>query len=185
MFTSTHDEFSEHWIVRLLPTRTISEAQNLWYRFQEGKSFRLYLSKRLRLVLPAALLILFIGVASAASFVVVATGMSGWLALPAIIMMPVMLVGSLFVQSYMFFSWLENRAMSRMLGRRAKQLMPAANASKKFKLDMGPAPRIPWVLVALFFVAPLVLLSTFVLEVALALFAAAVVVPVAYARLDR
>lgn len=185
MFTSTRDGFADHWIVRFLPMQTFREAQNLWNRFREGKSFRFYLRERLRLVLPAVALILLIGVTSAASFVVVITGVSGWLALPAIILMPAILIGSLFVQAYVFFSWLENRAMSRTLGRRTKQSVSAAGASKKFLTDMGPAPPIPWVLVALFFVVPMALLATFALGFALVLVGAAILMPIAYAKLDR
>lgn len=186
MTTSTWEELAERCVERFLAMRTFKEAQNLWHRFHEGKSFRLYLRERLRLVVPATLLIVFLAVTCAAAFVVFTTGVSGWLALPAILLMPVVLLGSLFVQSYVFFAWLENRAMAKSLRQRIRR-SPATGAERRaerFRLDLGPAPSIPWVFAALFLATPLGLLATFAPAVALVLGGAVLLVPIVYARLD-
>ena len=176
-----------HRIVQLLPLQTLMEAQNLALRFRDGKAFRLYVQSRLWLIIPVLLLMVVIGVTGTAAFLVYATGVSGWLLLPAILLLPVILIGSLFVQAYVFFSWLENRALARALGRGAKppQGALAVRLWKTFGLDTGAAPAIPWVLAALFFVGPLALMATFAFEVALGLLALAILVPVVYAKLDR
>lgn len=178
---------AQHWMVRLIPAHTLSEAVNLVHRFREGKAFRLYVQNRLRIVVPAVLLMVAIAVASAAAFMVYTTGISGWLVLPAIFLMPVVLIGSLFVQTYVFFSWLENRAISRALGRGTKSPhgVLAVWLSRNLGVDIGPAPAIPWVLVALFFIAPLAMMATFAAGFALALMGLAILLPIAYAKLDR
>lgn len=178
---------AQHWMVRLIPVHTLSEALNLVHRFHEGKAFRLYVQNRLRIVVPAVLLMVAIAVASAAAFMVYATGISGWLVLPAILLMPVVLIGSLFVQTYVFFSWLENRAVSRTLGRGTKPPHGALAVwlSRNLGVDIGPAPAIPWLLVALFLVAPLVMMATFAAGLALAFLCFVLLLPIMYARLDR
>jgi hypothetical protein len=178
---------AQHWSVRLLPLHTLQEAQNLVNRFREGKVFRLYLQDRLHLVLPVLLLMVVIGVTGAAAVLVFATSYSGWLVLPVVLLVPVVLAGSLFVQAYVFFSWLENRAIARALGLRTKRAQGenAGRNSGAGGLNLGEAPVIPWGLIGLFFFGPLALMATFAFWIAMGLFGLALVVPLAYAKLDR
>ncbi|HEV8523572.1 MAG TPA: hypothetical protein VGQ71_03650, partial [Terriglobales bacterium] len=136
---------TQHWIVRFLPLETLKQAQDLAQRFQEVEGFRLYVLERKRLVIPAVLFIVLISIACAAGTVVFLAGSYSLLTLPALLLAPVILVGSLFVQMYVFFYWLENRALARALGHRAKptQGKLAAWLLKKLGVDMGTFPPVP------------------------------------------
>lgn len=187
MITPNRKDPAPHWIVRFLPLETMKEAQNLALRFQEGKAFRLYVLARMPLVLPAVLLILVIGIACASAIVVFLAGLSSLLALPAILLMPFVLVGSLFVQAYVFFAWLENRALARALGHSPKPAQGALAVwlSEKWGVDMGTLPPVPWVLAAVVLFAPLAMLASFAFGIALILIVLAILAPIVYARFDR
>ena len=185
--TNRKSPYMQHWIVRLLPLRTLQDAQNLVHRFQEGKALRLYVSDRMRLLMPVGLLMLVISVTCAAATMVILADTHPLLALPALLLVPVVLVGSLFVQFYVFFSWLENRALARALGHRAKRAPGALAAwlSSKFGVDMGDFPPVPWVLATIVLFAPLGMLASFAFEFALGLIVLAALAPILYARFDR
>ena len=187
MTTPNRKDPAQHWIVRLLPLETLGEAQDLVRRFQEVEGFRLYVLERKRLVIPAVLFIVFISIACAAGTVVFLAGAHSLLALPALLLAPVILVGSLFVQMYVFFYWLENRALSRALGRRARpaQGMLAAWLSRKLGVDIGTFPPVPWMLATVVLFAPLAMLAYFALNAAMALIVLAILAPILFARFDR
>ena len=187
MATRKQVEPEQHWIVQFLPLNTLKDGQNLALRFQEGKAFRLYVLNRIWLVIPVALLILVIGIACTASTVVFFAGLHPLLALPAIVLLlPIVLIGSLFVQLYVFFSWLENRAMASVLGRRTRPTRGpiAAWLARKWGVDMGQPPPVPWVLAAIVLLAPLVMLASFAWVHALALIALGILAPFLYALFD-
>jgi len=187
MATPNRQQPAPHWIVRFLPLETLKEAQNLANRYQDGEGFQLYVSERKRLVIPAVLVIVLISIACAAGTVVFLAGAHGLLTLLALVLAPVILVGSLFVQVYVFFSWLENRALAQALRHRPKpaQGMLAAWLSSKLRIDMGTFPAVPWILVAIFLIAPLAMLAYFALNVTLVLIALAILAPIVFARFDR
>ena len=91
------------------------ELLKLAQRFDNGQGFRRYVKERLALVAPLALLMLATAIVFASALIVFA-GPHIWLALPAMILAPFVLVGSLLVQAFLYFSWLENRAMAKALG---------------------------------------------------------------------
>ncbi len=187
MATPNRKDPAQHWIVQFLPLETLKEAQNLAHRFQEAEGFRLYVLERKRLMIPAVLVIVLISIACAAGTVVFLAGAYSLLALPALLLAPVILIGSLFVQVYVFFYWLENRALARALGHRAKpaQGMLAAWLSRKLGVDMGTFPPVPWILATIVLFAPLAMLAYFALNVALVLIVLAILMPILYARFDR
>ena len=187
MATPNRQQPAQHWIVRFLPLETLKEAQNLANRYQEGEGFQLYVSERKRLVIPAVLVIVLISIACAAGTVVFLAGAHGLLTLLALLLAPVILIGSLFVQVFVFFSWLEDRALKRALQRRPKpaQGTLAEWLSRKLGMDMGTFPHVPWILAGVFLIAPLVMLAYFALNVALVLIGLAILVPILYARFDR
>ncbi|MGQ0579747.1 MAG: hypothetical protein ACT4PQ_12680 [Betaproteobacteria bacterium] len=187
MATPNQKQPAQHWIVRFLPLETLKEARNLANRYQEGEGFQLYVSERKRLVIPAVLVIVLISIGCAAGTVVFLTAAHGLLTLLALILAPVILVGSLFVQVYVFFSWLENRALAQALRHRPKpaQGTLAAWLAKTLHMEMGTFPAVPWILAAIFVIAPLAMLAHFALNAALVLIALAILVPIVYARLDR
>jgi len=187
MATPDRKDRWQHWIVKLVPVATLTEAQNLANRYQEGEGFRFYVLERKRLVIPAVLVIVLISVACAAGTVVFLAGAHGILTLLALVLAPVILIGSLFVQVFVFFSWLEDRALKLALQRRPKpaQGTLAEWLSRKLGMDMGTFPHVPWILAAVFVIAPLVMLAYFALNVALVLIGLAILVPIVYARFDR
>ena len=172
--------------MQYLPLGVLKEAMNLAHRFQEGEVFRLYVFRRMRLVIPVGLLILLTSIACAAGTVVFLGGARPLLVLLAILLLPFILIGSLFVQVYVFFSWLESRALARTHARRIAPA-PGSLAARLRDLgaDMGSFPPVPWGLAAIFLLAPLAMLALVAAKLALALIVAHILVPILYARFDR
>ena len=177
----------QHWLMWFVPVETLTEAQNLALRFKEGRAFPQYVRNRLRLVIPIGLLAVLISVSCSAAFVVYVAGLNSWLALPAIIMMPAILIGSLFVQAYVLFSWIETRAVSRTAGQHARKPQGpfAAWLAKKFGAHLGKLPPIPWVMTTLFVIAPLAMLASFSPMAALVLVLLAILAPNLFSILDQ
>ncbi len=161
---------------KLQLARTFSDAREFIARLQNSTGFQEYLRARRVLLVPAALVFLLISVACAAATVVVLADRHPLLALPALVFAPLILVGSFFVQAFVFASWLEDRAIAHALGRRRPG---------RFGLDLGKLPPVPWLLAAVFLFAPLVLLALAAAPAALVLVVLGLATPLAYARLDR
>jgi len=175
-----------HWIVRFLPLETLSNAQALARRFKEVDGIRYYVHERKRRVLTAILVMVLIAIACAIGVVVFLADRHSLLTLFGILLLPVVLVGSLLVQTYVFFSWIEGRALEHELGHRHRPA-PGAIAiwlSRNLSLDMGPFPAVPWVLAVVFLVIPLACLAATWLSFALVVIALGIVMPVVYGRLD-
>jgi len=156
--------------------KTFADARDLAARFQSSLGFQQYLRSRMILVVPAGLVYLLISVACAAATVIFLAERHPLLALPGLIIAPVVLVGSLFVQAYVFFSWLEDRAIAHALGRRG---------FVRWGIDMGKAPPVPWVMAAIFILIPLAILAGLAMPAALVLVVLGAGAPVLFARLDR
>ncbi|MGH8669799.1 MAG: hypothetical protein ACREUH_11265 [Burkholderiales bacterium] len=150
----------------------LKDARNLLARLQEGEPFRDYVQDRLRLVLPALAVFVLVSLACAAATAVAFADLSSWLTLPGFLLAPAVLVGSLYVQGLVFFSWLEARALALALGHRPRGVV-------------GELPPVPWLLAALALLVPLALLVTLAPVLAVVLAAAAAMVPFLYVRLDR
>ena len=151
---------------------TFNEALGLFNRFREGETFRHYVEERLRLVMPVCCLMLLVSVCAGAGVLLALGQVHHGLVLAGVLLMPVVLLGSLFVQAYVFFTWLENRAL-------AHRSHPEARAS------MGPLPQVPWVLASVVILIPLALLATVAWQGALVVAGLAAAAPFAYAMLDR
>jgi hypothetical protein len=165
---------------------SLKHAQGLLYRFQHGEGFQRYVKERMPLVGPAVGLMLLTSVAFAASTVVFLAGTRFWLGLPALILSPFILVGSFAVQAFVFFSWIEGRALALALGHRAaKPGRVAVWISRNLRADMGAVPPVPWILAAIFVLVPLIVLSLVSAKAAAVLVALHVIAPIFYARFDR
>ena len=177
---------SRHWIVRFLPLQTLKDAQDLVRRFREVDGIRLYVQERQGPVLAAALVIVVISIACAVGVVVFLADRHSLLALLGILLMPVALAGSFFVLAYVFFSWIEGRALARELGHRnrPRHAVPAASISRKLGLYMGPVPPVPWLLAVIFLFVPLSLLAVAWLGAALTVILFGGLMPVVYAKFD-
>jgi hypothetical protein len=163
----------------------VNDALNLVRRFQEVQGFRDYVLGRLSLVVPIGVLIVLTSIGCAAATVLYLGGTRPLLVLLAMLLVPFVLVGSLFVQAYVFFSWLENRALAQALHRKAPRGPVAAWMIRKLGADMGSLPPVPWVLAAIFLLLPLAMLVMLVPKVGLALVVLLVLAPIAFARFDR
>ena len=170
-----------------LPIGTMWEARNLAARFTAGDAFRGYVRHRMHLVIPALLLILVIALSSTVASVVFAAGTRPLLVLMALILAPVIMLGSLFVQAYVFFAWLEGRALARMSAHRHKPARGklATWLAIKLHADLGDAPPVPWAMAALFVLVPMAILAYVAIKLALLLIVLAVLTPILYSRFDR
>jgi len=187
MTASTSKVSQQHWIAWFLPLRTLAKAQNLAHRYREVDGFRFYVHERMTLLLPAVLAIALISIACAIGVVVFLADHHSLLALVGILLLPVVLAGSFLVQAYVFFSWIEGRALALELRMRHRPA-PGPSAKwlmRKFGLDMGPFPPVPWLLAALFVVVPLALLSATWLSFAILAIFIGAVTPITYAKLER
>jgi hypothetical protein len=156
--------------------KTFASARELAARMQNSAGFQQYLHSRLVLLVPAGLVILLISIACTAATVIFLAERHPLLALPGLVVAPLILLGSLFVQAYVFGSWLEDRAIAHALGRRR---------AGRWGLDMGKLPPVPWALATAFLFLPLLLVALLAIPVALVLFVLGLATPVLYARIDR
>jgi hypothetical protein len=163
----------------------VNEALNLVRRYQEGRGFRSYVKERMNLLVPIGLLMLLISIGCAAATVLYLGGTRPLLVLFAILLVPFVLIGSFFVQAYVFASWLEGRALAMALHRKPKASGPLAARLLKAGIDMGAMPAVPWLLAALFVALPIAMLLAVMPGLALLLIVLLAAAPVVFARLDR
>jgi len=166
---------------------TLNDAVALAQRYREAEGFRAYMRSRLRLVVPALALILLTGFACAMAAVLLFIGPRPLAAIAGLLLAPVMLAGSLFVQLYVFFAWLEERALARSLGHRTGPAPGrfAAWTERKLRADLGRLPRVPWVLATLFLFLPIAVLTELAPKSAALLVVLLALAPILYARFDR
>ena len=169
-----------------LPLATIQDAANLYNRYQAGAGFKTYLKDRMNLVYVMGALIVLTAVALTAGTIVSLAGARAYLMLFVLLLAPVVLIGSLFVQSFVFFGWLENRALAKGLGHRLEPEGPVKRwLRKQLHAEMGKFPPMPWLLVAAFLALPLLMTAAVVPTVAAVLVAVYAAAVVLFARFDR
>jgi hypothetical protein len=97
------------------------------------------------------------------------------------------LLGSLFVQAYLFLAWLEARALAKSLARRGRKARARAVAwvERHLDADLGSPPPVPWLLAGIFLALPLVILMLASPKLAIAVVVLHLFTPLAFARLDR
>jgi len=153
-----------------IPTDTLVAARDLLGRLQRGEPFRKYVEQRLELVIAALSVYAVCVVAGTAATAVFLAGPGAGLVLFAFILAPFFFAGGLAVAAFLFFSWLETRALRQTLHHDVKG---------------GPLPRIPWGYVAVFLVVPALVLLLMWWKVALPLLLLAAGTPFAYKRFDK
>jgi len=168
-------------------TGPMQDALNLVQRYQQGELFRRYVTQRMWLVAPAVLLIVATSLVLAFGIVMYVGGTRPLTVLLSLLLAPFVLAGSLFVQGYLFLSWLEGRSLALSLGhrvgKRRGRLM--ARFEKKLNVNLGEMPPVPWLLAAIFLLLPLVALVMAAPKLAIALIVLQILGPIAFARLDR
>ena len=187
MLDHTHPTATLNRVTRFFFLETFYEARDLLNRYRQVDSFSNYISERMALILPAMLLQFLTGIGCVMGIVTLLPDMHWTLILPILLSMPVIMAGSVLVQLYVFFCWLEGRSMERALGtrRRSKRGTFATWLQKQFKVDIGPTPRVPWILVSLFLIAPLLSLAYAWPPAAAGFTGLALAMPFIYASLDR
>jgi hypothetical protein len=183
--TQPHDSLPQRLGQQLLSP--LEDALGLVRRYRELDSFQDYIGANLRLVAPAGVLIVVAAIACGLTPIILLVGVRPAASLAGLLLAPVVLLGSLFVLALVFFSWLEERALVKSLGHRTGRA-PGRLArwlKRKLRADLGKAPRVPWLLAAIFVLAPLALLAGAAPGVALPLIVLLVAAPVLYARFER
>ena len=169
------------------------EAPRLWQRYQKGDAFRRYVDDRAPLIIPVGALFLVFSVATTAGAVVIIGGTHSFLVLLMLVLAPFLIGGSFGVLVFVFFSWLESRAIARTLARVRKTAPRRPELSWRGLLAAGAAlrttfaatPAIVWLLFALLVVAPLLLLAKLSGAAATLMLLLLLAAPAAYAYLDR
>jgi hypothetical protein len=149
----------------------LHEAPNLLQRYRHGDVFRQYVEGRRPLVAAALVVFLAVSMATTAALVVFFGGTHSLLVLAFLLLAPLLLAGSLFVQTFIFFSWLEQRALDQVSGRARRTLKEQV-------------PQIPWALAGGFLVAPFLVLALLSPKVAALLILVVILTPLAFSRLD-
>ena len=187
MTTESRIELLRNPVVRLLFTNTLDDASALLQRFQEVDSFNTYVHERIPIVLIAMLIMFFISLGCVMGIVTLLPDMHWIFVLPMLILLPAVLAGSLFVQVYVFLSWIEGRSMERALAprHRAPRNAIAVWLQTRLKLDPGPFPSVPWIPAAVFLFVPLLMLASSWRNAAIAFVMIGILMPLAYALLDR
>ena len=162
---------------------TLIEAQNLLKRYREGAAFRYYVEERMPLVLLAVVVFLGYSVATTAATIVFVGGTHGFLTFVAMVFAPILLIGTLAVLLFIFFSWLETRAMGKGARRPGVDLrrirsMPALRSA----VERLP---VPWVFAAVFVLLPFIVTMLLSATTALALLVGASLAPALFSILDR
>ena len=164
----------------------LTETQNLWQRFQHGTAFRKFVAARLRLVVPALVIFVAFSIATTAGTVIYLGGTRSFLVLVALLSAPFVLVGTLYVQAFAFFLWLENHAIARATHQRPRGAQDelAATLSGLCSTVKGFSPVVLAVGAAVVLV-PLLFLAALSSGIAILLLAVVLATPFAFALLDR
>ena len=158
-----------------------NEALNLIRRYEKGDAFRNHVNDRMQLVAPVIAACVVISLALCLG-IMSQMDHGGLRAFLAVVALPLVLIGSALLQLYIFFSWLELRALRPMLSHDA----PAGRTwLAKLRSRLGKAPPMPWVSVAVLLLLPLLLLAATSPKVAFLVVVLAFAAPLTYVHLDR
>jgi hypothetical protein len=159
----------------------------LLQRLRENEAFLSYLQERklraLPLVAGVVLTSLTFTVAMAA-FITSTNAVVALLVMLAIV--PIVLIGSFWVQAHVLLSWLEERSLVKLLpGGRSRDRGPVNQwFVRVFRIDMGPPPRVPWIPALVFLLLPAAVLTRVAAPAAAGLAALLSAAAVIYAARD-
>lgn len=174
-------------ILRTALLDPIGEARALLRRLQSNEMFQRYLRERSLYALPLVAGIAIVGLALAGGAMAFILRAGTLLALATMVVVaPIVLVGSVLVQAYVLLSWLEERSLAKLQEhRRARDRGPAARwIARRFRIDMGPAPRVPWIPALALFALPAAMLVSVAPALAAGLAVIQLVAAIIYARRD-
>jgi hypothetical protein len=162
-----------------------TEAPSLLRRYREGAAFRRYVEDRSPMVLVAVLVFFAFSVVTTATTIVFFGTKHVLLMFVAMLMAPFILGASFVVFLFMFFSWLEARAMARVAGRPTPVHGKGTLSLPGLRSALAELPPVPWLFAGIFVVVPLFIAGLVSPNIAAALVAAVLGTPVLYAILDR
>jgi hypothetical protein len=165
----------------------IDDARSMLRRLQSNEAFQHYLRKRTLHALPLVVGIVLTSLACSAGAMLFFLRAGTLLALAAtIVVAPIVLIASLAVQAYVLLSWLEGRALAKLQEhRRPRHHGPIGQwLARRYRIDMGPLPRVPWIPALVFFVLPAAMLTQVAAPFAAGLAALQIVAAIFYARRD-
>ena len=177
----------QHRILRTALLDPISDARALLRRLQSNEMFQRYLRERSLYALPLVAGVAIAGLALAGGAMAFIGRAGTLLALvTAIVFALSVLVGSVLVQAYVLLSWLEGRSLAKLQEhRRARDRGPAARwIARRFRVDMGPPPRVPWIPALVLFVLPAAMLVSVAPAIAAGLAVLQLAAAIIYARRD-
>jgi len=162
---------------------TFIEAQNLLKRYRDGKAFRHYVEERMPLVFLAVIVFLAYSLATTAATIVFIGGTHGFLTLLAMLIAPFLLIGSLASLLFIFFSWLETRAMAHVTGQ------PAVGREHLRSLPVLRSAlgrlSVPWLFAGIFVLVPFIITALVSGKTAAVLLVGTILAFVAFSFLDR
>ena len=171
----------------VIPTpRLVEDALSLAARFRDVEGLSRHAAQRKPLLQGASAVLVLLGLACGAGVFIFLAGLRTWLTLPAVLFAPLVALGSLFVLFYVFFLWIEGRALAQALGHRTGPRPGSARrwVEKKLRADLGAMPAVPWLPAALLVFLPFALLAAAAPLAAIAVLLVALATPLVYARLD-
>jgi hypothetical protein len=170
----------------VIPTpKFVEDALALAARYKQVDALRRHAAQRKPLLQGASAVLVLLGLACGAGVFVFFAGSGGWVALPAMMVSPIVALGALFVLFYVFFSWVEARALAHALGHRAGRASALeAWLRRKARIDLLARPAVPWIPAALMVALPIGLLVAAAPGAGIALLVLAAAAPLVYARLD-
>jgi len=174
-------------ILRTALLDPIGDARALLGRLQRNETFQRYLRERRLYALPLVVGVAIAGLALAGGTMAFLLGAGNLLAVVAIaVFTPIVLAGSVLVQAYVLLSWLEGRSLAKLQEhRRTRERGPAARwIAQRFRIDPGPAPRVPWIPALVLFVLPAAMLVSVAPAIAAGLAVFQLVAAIFYARRD-
>lgn len=175
----------ERWVGQQL-LDPIENAKSLARRYRRVDAFYDYIDHRANLVIPALVLIGVTALSCGLAPLIALIGTDPVSVLAGLLLMPVMMIGSLFVLGLVFFSWLEERSLVRALGHRtARESKTMRWIRKKLGADLGRLPHVPWMLGTVFVALPFAMLMDVAPVIAAILLALLIAAPIAFARLER
>lgn len=187
MKSSAHDlRAASGLLTQLLPHNVVRDARELALKFERDEAFREYVLARFWAIVPVVLAFVLVSTLCAIGVMFATSHMTSppvpaWMRLLGLLLGALVWVGGVTAQAAVFLLWLEERSAQRARELRGipAAVPPGVLAYLKYSRALAP-----WMLVAVFVVAPLAILAVNAPLIALAVAALGVLAPVLYKRFD-
>lgn len=158
----TSDSLSERMLRQSL-LEPVESTLQIVRRLQANNAFRSYLRERIPSVLPLVAAVVATSVTLAVGTAAFGASTNGLVALLVMLtIVPIVLIGSFWVQAHAALSWLEERSLVKLLpgGGRSRRRGPVNQwLVRRAHIDLGPLPKLPWIPALVFFLPPAIVLT--------------------------